>query len=238
MNYNKKLKIFFYSLLATFVIGIATTVLLFVFLDNQSNYKIIFIFLFLLIFLTVMLLLKRKFDFYNFVRQYHNLIENGNDPIDKKLDIHSDSFNQTLSKNDYKIFRDFSSFKLFYKFENVFEKSNKTKAAIIVIQTNDHIKFEDPKIAQGINLFEDEFFKKEKFRHHIILQFKNVENFSKDNIASAQNISFHKPIKNHYVIQINVISSQKENQVYFANSATHNPNHYYTFATKEVEKLI
>lgn len=238
MTYKKKRKIFFYSILASGLIAILLITATFLINAISPSVKTALFVIILIILVVVLLTLKSKFEYYNFVTKYHLLIENGNDPKESNIKIGSPAWFKKLEENNFVIYRDFTKFKMYYRFDQVTSKNKRSKAAVLIVEIVEDITFENQEIVHAVNQFEDDFMKKEKFRNHIVLQFKNTSDFNQENIETTQNISFIKPVKNHYVIIINCLYSVSEKQAFFVNSDTHSPNHYYTYAADIVNKLV
>lgn len=238
MNYKKKRKIYFYSILLSVILTILLVTIVALIKAIEPGIKTTLLIILLLAMAGVIQKLKSKFDYYDFITKYYLLIENGNDPKKTNISIGSPEWMKNLGDNKFTIYRNYSSFKLYYRFERVTESNKRSKSAIIIIEIIDNILFEDQSIANAINQFEDDHLKKEKFRNHIILQFKNTDSFNEKNIEATQNVSFLQPVKNHYVIIINCLYSLSEKQAFFVHSNTHNPNRYYEHAVDIVNKLI
>lgn len=237
MNYEKKRKIYFYSLLIFFAISATAIITAFIILDLDTDSFFLIFFSAIIPVLIILFILRRKFDFYNFITKYEVLIKNST-PKNKKIDFSSSKFNLNVTNQNFIFYKSFNSFSLYYKFTQVLKNSKRSKSAIIAIIINGNSKVNDLEIQNAINDFEDTFYKTEKFRNHIIIQFKNVHKIFQNDIDFAQNISFTKPTTSHYLIIINIISSQTENQIYYLNSKKHSPNIYYEYALDEIDKLL
>lgn len=238
MSNQAKRKTYFILILSGALILLATFIaFIFVKTSNETLKSTIFVTIILVI-LFSMLFFKQKFDLYDFYYKHELLIKNSNNPLKSPINLTSPKWKDRLVENNYQIFKDNIDFKIYYRFEKLF-KNKKSNAAIIIIEiVEDSITFNDPSVTKTINEFEDKFFKEQKFGHHIVLQFKNTEKFTQENVEESKNISFIKPTKNHYVIVVNVLFSLEEKKVYFLHSNTHNPNYYYNFASEEIKKLI
>lgn len=237
MNYEKKRKIYFYSLLIFFAISAIAIITAFIILDLDTDSFFLIFFLTIIPVLVIIFILRRKFDFYNFITKYENLVKNST-PQNIKIDFSSSKFNLKVTNQNFIFYKSFNNFSLYYKFDKVLKSSKRSKSAIIAIIMSGTSNVSDQSVQKAINDFEDTFYKTEKFRNHIIIQFKNVNNIVQNDINFAQNISFIKPTNSHYLILINIISSQTENQVYYLNSIEYSPNIYYKFALDEIEKLL
>lgn len=238
MNYQKKRTTFFYLQLVALLIGIVLGVIIFIIPNFELYYQMICLSFVLIALLVSVLSFNRKYLFYDFVYKYESLLSNTHGPIKSMANPKDESFARVLERQDFKYYKHYPKFAVYYKFETIISKSKKSKSAIIAIVIEGNMTFNDRLITTAINDFEDSFYKTEKFRNHIILEFRADNEFNTENVNEAKEISFLKPVKNHNVILINVLFSLSTKEVYFLHSENHNPNHYYDFAVNQVKKLI
>lgn len=238
MKYKNKRKIYFYSMLATFVMSIALSILIFLLDSINMDQKLIIFSIFMLIILAIILKLNKQYKIYDYLFKLNILLETANKPINSKTNTDDEGFIEKLSINGYKIHKSYPNFDTYFRFENLLQRSNKTKTAYIIVRIKTNLKFTSDEITKAINLFEDDYTKKEKFRNHFIMIFKTADEFDATNKTEVEDVLFINPVKNHNLVLINILFSRKEKKVYYINSKNHNPNQYYNYVVKEIEKLI
>lgn len=237
MNAKKKRTIYFIGIIVSVVTLISATIIIFLIGSMKLDLKLTIITIILIVFFFLILYLKNNFDYNDYIYKYAELLKNSVNPVQSTIKINSHDWKKKIISNKFQIFRNYDDFNLYYRIEKL-NKTARSKTAIIVISIKNDLKFISPLIDKAINEFEAEFIKKERFKQHIILQFKNVESFNQENIDETEAISFIKPNSNSIIVVINSIYSLKENKNYFIHSNTHNPNFYYKSAVDEIYKLI
>ncbi|CCV63807.1 hypothetical protein BN85402300 [Alteracholeplasma palmae J233] len=236
---RNKQNLYFVLTILTFILIIVGSILSFSF-DLSFDSSLMIMSAVLFIGLILIIYFKSKLDFYNDNYKYQKLISHRILPFKTKTNVFSDDWYKKIKSEGFNSFRSYEKFEVYYKFDFVSYKSKKQKAAVFLILIKDNdLSFDSQKIVTTIHEFEDAFRKKEKFLHHIVLQYKVTEDsLSSSDLNETLGINFMTQGKRNHLVVINCYYSRKDSEFIFLYSPNFSPNHYYTYASNIILSLI
>lgn len=236
MNYDKMKKTYFNLILISFLLTIVLIIMAFIFLSSLELQLLIssIILLFSFILLSV---LRGRFEVAATLVSYRKLDTNRNPPIKIASTILTKDWFNTIKKKDYLLYKNFNDFDIYYKFAVLNNKSKRNKTMIVIVSIKNETKFNAKSLSKIINELGENFYKKERFNNHIVLQFKNVGEYTKDNIHEADQVLFKKQNNRNYIIIINVLQNINEKSIYFLHNDNYSPNRFYSYGINEILSL-
>lgn len=236
-TYNKLQKKFLIWILIEVVITFALLVFL-LFLPLEFNVLMPILFVVLLIGLILSLVLKSKFDYYNFLYRHSALFENLAPAVETNQIILSQSWFEMLKKEKYQLYKSYGGYSIYYKIDNGPNNKRAFKTLYIVVAIADNsLSFENEIIEKSINKLEMHLYKNAKYSQRIIYQFKSDKKFTQELAKSTNMVLFARNHKQNIVL-INVYHFLDDHVAYFVHSTTNPPTPYYDFATKHLIDLL
>jgi|GEM_PF-5000179 len=218
-------------ILSLSVIGLSVLTLIFI---NQlfSSFFIVGAILLLL----VILKMQNSYCIINMERKYEILQAQKASPISVNQGLISDNWiNNTKINYDYVSYKRHEDYQLLYRFERESERQRPKTILILVIIFNQKINFDNLDLARDISALENSVYKKNKYRHRLIMQFK--EGLAEGaELNQADKVFYLTQSRVHFVL-INCLFDRKSKQLYFLHSNEFSPNQYYKRAVDEIVKL-
>lgn len=236
MNYEKKKKIYFTLIMLIFLltIGLVTFVLIYF---NSVETKLLLSAIILLLSFLILSTVKGRFDIANTLISYHKLDTNREGPLMISKSILTNYWIDYIKRNGYSLYKNFAAFDIYYRFETINYKSKRNKTMIIVVMIKNQTSFDSKTLAKSINDMGEDFYKKERFNNHIVLQFKNTKEYTKELVFEADQVLFKKQNNRNYIVIINVLQNTTDNTIYFLHNNNYSPNRFYTYGINEIKKL-
>lgn len=140
-----------------------------------------------------------------------------------------------IHKYDYQTHIKHENYHLLYRFEK--EKGRKkAETLFIVVWIKDQsISFESINLAKDIASLEKNIYKTKKYKHRIILQFKNGRASGKE-LKEADKVFYFQQNRINFVL-INCLFDQKNKSLYFLHSNQFYPTTYYKYGVDEIKKI-
>ena len=136
-TYNKLQKKFLIWILIEVVITFALLVFL-LFLPLEFNVLMPILFVVLLIGLILSLVLKSKFDYYNFLYRHSALFENLAPAVETNQIILSQAWFEMLKKEKYQLYKSYGGYSIYYKIDNGPNNKRAFKTLYIVVAIADN----------------------------------------------------------------------------------------------------
>lgn len=237
MNYDKKQKLYLTLMLISFLITILLTVSTFIFFPDLELQLLVSTIILITSFLFISNF-KGKFDIAKTLVNYKKLDSNREEPIKLNKKILTENWISNVKNTGYKLYKNYADFSIFYKFEYVTNKSKRNKTMIVIVTIKGATKFDANSISESINEIGEEFYKKERFNNHIVLQFKNVKEYTNENVFEADQVLFKKQYNKNYIVIINILQNVNDSSAYYLHNKDYSPNRFYSYGIEEINKLI
>jgi len=232
MKLKNKQKIILIILIFLMISIIVSAFLTFKYI-NDLMLSTIFLFVFIICFI-ILLKLKGKFDYLNYIYKYENLIEKRKEPIKLKNKVSLANVTTFLKNSNYKLNAGNDNYKIFYKISTIKNKQIILHAFLIILNNNEFENVSNNDYFQ--NLEKNISEKLPKVYHRQFFQIK-LANINEDLINSANKV-FFVPLKKAQVILLNLIFDENKNQLYYLNAGNDNPNGFYNLAIAEISNIF
>jgi hypothetical protein len=153
-----------------------------------------------------------------------------------KLILNDSWRQQLLNEHHYTSFISHEEYSILYKLTSNLANNKDQTLMIVVVITDDKVRFEDLQLAKDLGRLEHKIPKKQKYKNRIIMQFK-AGNVNDDQlVASANKVFFFLQARMNFVL-INCIFQKDNRQLYFLHSKDYTPTAYYQYGVNEIKRL-
>lgn len=244
MDYNKKIKNKFHTLLFFYILIILSfifvTAVIYIYISSEWKYIIIFFNLIVLVYLSYVF----KKRIYTLIhRNYIKKIkEDVIDPVELKAKISNQDLERAIIKNEYKEYFSNSKIKLFIKIKKD-EKIRKVfkhyilYVAIIIL--NPKLEYYQRKADEIINdiQYKSQTRDKKRIDRILITQYKKINQFDDEERKSINEIIFIKTDK-HLVSTINVGILESPQIALMLVAKKYRPSLYYDLHIEDIEQIL
>lgn len=244
MDYNKKIKNKFHTLLFFYILIILSfifvTAVIYIYISSEWKYIIIFFNLIVLVYLSYVY---KKRIYALIHRNYIKKIkEDVIDPVELKAKISNQDLERAIIKNEYKEYFSNSKIKLFIKIKKD-EKIRKVfkhyilYVAIIIL--NPKLEYYQRKADEIINdiQYKSQTRDKKRIDRILITQYKKINQFDDEERKSINEIIFIKTDK-HLVSTINVGILESPQIALMLVAKKYRPSLYYDLHIEDIEQIL
>ncbi|MGI6781540.1 MAG: hypothetical protein ACOX56_01695 [Acholeplasmataceae bacterium] len=192
-----------------------------------------------LILVAIVIYLREYFSILDMKYKYLVMVQNKREPYKLKKPIYSQEWIDSFIKNEgFKLQSDAQNYSIYHKYIKVDRKVALVKKAmvIVVIAKNESVDFYADEIDKKIKkvYHGNEYDKTEK---HIVLQFKQYEALTPENILEIDQIINFRSGRFH-AVQITCGYFPKTKEVYFLEPKRKYPSKFYYYACSLIKKYV